>query len=103
MAFPKRRRDGEFHKMFPSIPEDEILIRGKLYVKVLYACVCGHLYAFSLLDYSCAWNKDILHHGRIYLSLNWLCFKDGLFNADVSWFVMWYPILRSVDTRSVCL
>jgi hypothetical protein len=71
MAFPKRRRDGEFHKMFPSIPEDEILIR----------------------DYSCAWNKDILHHGRIYLSLNWLCFKDGLFNADLN--------IKLEDVRSV--
>ena len=37
-----------------------------------------------LLDYSCAWQKDILIQGRIYLSSKYLCFHANILNWKTS-------------------
>ncbi len=33
-----------------------------------------------VLDYSCAWQKDILAQGRMYISSNYLCFYANILN-----------------------
>ncbi|CAF3759864.1 unnamed protein product [Rotaria sordida] len=53
-----RQRNDEFRKIFKELPNDERLI----------------------VDYSCAWQKDILVHGRMYISQNYLCFYANILN-----------------------
>ncbi|CAM4955135.1 unnamed protein product [Rotaria socialis] len=57
-----RQRNEEFRKLFKELPIDERLI----------------------VDYSCAWQKDILIQGRIYLSQNYLCFYANILNWKTS-------------------
>ncbi|KAF6027436.1 GRAMD1B [Bugula neritina] len=51
-----KQKSEEFHKLFKDIPSDERL----------------------LVDYSCAMQKDLLVHGRIYVSQNWICFYANI-------------------------
>ncbi|XP_033108298.1 GRAM domain-containing protein 2A-like isoform X2 [Anneissia japonica] len=53
-------RNKQFHKHFPNIPADEIVINS----------------------YSCAYVKDILLQGRLYVSKNWLCFHSNIFGFE---------------------
>ncbi len=55
IANPKRNRD--YHNFFREIPHNEYLIN----------------------DYGCALQKEILAHGRIYVSLNYICFHANIF------------------------
>ncbi|CAH1262759.1 GRAMD1B [Branchiostoma lanceolatum] len=50
----------DFHKLFKHLPETERL----------------------LVDYSCALQKDILVHGRLYLTENWVCFYANIFRWE---------------------
>ncbi|CAG8501093.1 10026_t:CDS:2 [Diversispora eburnea] len=54
-ANPKRNRD--YHSFFKSIPQNEYLLN----------------------DYGCALQKEILIQGRIYVSLNHICFHANIF------------------------
>ena len=54
VAAPKRNRD--FHNLFKSVPEDDYLIE----------------------DYSAALQKEILLHGRLYVSEGHLCFSSNI-------------------------
>uniref|UniRef100_A0A8C6U9E1 GRAM domain containing 2Aa n=1 Tax=Neogobius melanostomus TaxID=47308 RepID=A0A8C6U9E1_9GOBI len=49
------------HKLFPCVPQDEILMKV----------------------YSCALLRDILLQGRLYISRHWLCFYANLFGKDI--------------------
>jgi len=51
------KRNDEFHLLFRSVPEDDPLIE----------------------DYSCALQRDILIHGRLYLTRRYLCFNSNIF------------------------
>ncbi|CAO3600734.1 unnamed protein product [Absidia cylindrospora] len=51
------KRNQEFHALFRSVPEDDVLIE----------------------DYGCALQKEILVQGRIYISENYLCFNANIF------------------------
>ncbi|SAL96478.1 hypothetical protein [Absidia glauca] len=51
------KRNQEFHALFRSVPEDDMLIE----------------------DYGCALQKEILVQGRIYISENHLCFNANIF------------------------
>ncbi|XP_029000894.1 GRAM domain-containing protein 2A isoform X4 [Betta splendens] len=53
--------DSQFHKLFPCVPKDEILMKV----------------------YSCALLRDILLQGRLYISRHWLCFYANLFGKDI--------------------
>ncbi|UJR07617.1 hypothetical protein I4U23_011906 [Adineta vaga] len=53
-----RQRNEEFRKLFKDVPDSERLI----------------------VDYSCAWQKDILVQGRVYLSQNYICFYANILN-----------------------
>ncbi|XP_034077247.1 GRAM domain-containing protein 2A isoform X6 [Gymnodraco acuticeps] len=53
--------NSQYHKLFQSVPKDEILMKV----------------------YSCALLRDILLQGRLYISRNWLCFYANLFGKDI--------------------
>ncbi|KAM4597464.1 GRAM domain-containing protein 2A isoform 3-T3 [Fundulus diaphanus] len=53
--------NSQYHKLFPCVPKDEILMKV----------------------YSCALLRDILLQGRLYISRNWLCFYANLFGKDI--------------------
>ncbi|XP_042077846.1 protein Aster-C [Haplochromis burtoni] len=54
-----KQRLEEFKKLFKELPETERL----------------------LVDYPCALQRDILLQGRIYLSVNWVCFYSNVFRG----------------------
>ncbi|CAB3989317.1 Hypothetical predicted protein [Paramuricea clavata] len=59
--FPSyKSKTGDFRRLFKNIPESEKLIT----------------------DYSCALQRDILVHGRLYVSQNWLCFYANIFGWE---------------------
>lgn len=51
---------GDFRRLFKDLPDTEQLI----------------------VDYSCALQRDILVHGRLYVSQNWLCFYANIFGWE---------------------
>ncbi|XP_052618661.1 GRAM domain-containing protein 2A isoform X3 [Peromyscus californicus insignis] len=51
----------QYHKLFKDIPLEEMVLK-----------VC-----------SCALQRDLLLHGRLYISPNWLCFHASLFGKDI--------------------
>ncbi|XP_055070788.2 GRAM domain-containing protein 2A isoform X1 [Misgurnus anguillicaudatus] len=53
--------NAQYHKLFQSVPKEEILMKV----------------------YSCALLRDILLQGRLYISRNWLCFYANLFGKDI--------------------
>ncbi|CAD5118930.1 DgyrCDS7605 [Dimorphilus gyrociliatus] len=55
-----KSRSEDFKKIFKNIPGDERL----------------------LVDYSCALQKDILVHGRLYITQNWICFYANIFRWE---------------------
>lgn len=50
-----KQKNDDFHKLFRLPPEDRLLV-----------------------DYSCALQREILAHGRLYLSLKHLCFRANI-------------------------
>ncbi|XP_064651386.1 protein Aster-B-like isoform X2 [Lineus longissimus] len=50
----------DFKKLFKDIPNEERLV----------------------VDYSCALQKDILVHGRLYVTQNWICFYANIFRWE---------------------
>ncbi|CAF1348170.1 unnamed protein product [Adineta ricciae] len=57
-----RQRNEDFRKLFKDLPADERLI----------------------VDYSCAWQKEILTQGRMYISQNYLCFHANFLKWETS-------------------
>ncbi|XP_061898614.1 GRAM domain-containing protein 2A isoform X2 [Entelurus aequoreus] len=53
--------NSQYHKLFQTVPKDELLMKV----------------------YSCALLRDILLQGRLYISRNWLCFYAHLFGKDI--------------------
>ncbi|XP_069046860.1 GRAM domain-containing protein 2A [Lepisosteus oculatus] len=53
--------NSQYHKLFQSVPQEEILMKV----------------------YSCALLRDILLQGRLYISKNWLCFYANFFGKDI--------------------
>ncbi|XP_035498555.1 GRAM domain-containing protein 2A isoform X2 [Scophthalmus maximus] len=53
--------NSQYHKLFQTVPPEEILMKV----------------------YSCALLRDILLQGRLYISRNWLCFYANLFGKDI--------------------
>lgn len=51
-------------------------------------------FLFSL-DYSCALQKDILVHGRLYITQNWICFYANIFR--------WETMVNNISKRILCL
>ncbi|XP_014661543.1 PREDICTED: GRAM domain-containing protein 1B-like [Priapulus caudatus] len=57
-----KSRTEDFKKLFKDLPDTERL----------------------LVDYSCALQKDILVHGRLYVSQNWICFYANIFRWETT-------------------
>ncbi|XP_043933438.1 GRAM domain-containing protein 2A isoform X4 [Protopterus annectens] len=76
--------NSRYHKLFKDIPSAESLMKV----------------------YSCAWQKDILIQGRLYISRHWLCFHANLFGKNIKYvFVSLmsrdnvYDILKNICTH----
>ncbi|KAF2126254.1 hypothetical protein P153DRAFT_347333 [Dothidotthia symphoricarpi CBS 119687] len=78
VASPKRNRD--FHNLFKSVPEDDYLIE----------------------DYSAALQKEILLHGRLYVSEGHLCFSSNILGW-VTNLVMSFDEVVSVEKKSTAM
>jgi hypothetical protein len=78
VASTKRNRD--FHQLFRSVPDDDYLIE----------------------DYSCALQREILAHGRLYVSEGHLCFSSNIFGW-VTTLVMSFDEIVSVEKRNTAL
>lgn len=66
-----KSRSEDYKKIFKDIPNDERLI----------------------VDYSCALQKDILVHGRMFISQNWVCFYANIFR--------WETVL-TIPCKDIC-
>ncbi|XP_059613752.1 protein Aster-B-like isoform X2 [Phlebotomus argentipes] len=65
-----KSRSEDFKKLFKGVPDDERLV----------------------VDYSCALQKDILVHGRLYVSQNFLCFYANIFRWETSLSIKWKDV-----------
>ncbi|KAM3960097.1 protein Aster-B [Aphomia sociella] len=65
-----KSKSDDFKRLFKDLPDDERLI----------------------VDYSCALQKDILVHGRLYASQNYLCFYASIFGWETSLSLRWKDV-----------
>ena len=79
-AVASKKRNRDFHQLFRSVPDDDYLIE----------------------DYSCALQREILAHGRLYVSEGHLCFSSNIFGW-VTTLVMSFDEVVSVEKRSTAL
>ncbi|KAK3949014.1 hypothetical protein QBC32DRAFT_44656 [Pseudoneurospora amorphoporcata] len=79
-AVANKKRNRDFHTLFKSVPDDDYLIE----------------------DYSCAIQRDILAHGRLYVSEGHLCFSSNIFGW-VTTLVMSFDEIVAVEKRMTAL
>ncbi|RYP50969.1 hypothetical protein DL768_003635 [Monosporascus sp. mg162] len=79
-AVASKKRNRDFHNLFKSVPDDDYLID----------------------DFSCAIQREILAHGRLYVSEGHLCFSSNIFGW-VTTLVMSFDEIISVEKRSTAL
>ncbi|OTB05497.1 hypothetical protein M426DRAFT_319761 [Hypoxylon sp. CI-4A] len=79
-AVASKKRNRDFHTLFKSVPDDDYLIE----------------------DYSCALQREILAHGRLYVSEGHLCFSSNIFGWATT-LVMSFDEIVSVEKRSTAL
>lgn len=79
-AVANKRRNRDFHALFKSVPDDDYLIE----------------------DYSCALQREILAHGRLYISEGHICFSSNIFGW-VTTLVMSFDEIVAVEKRSTAL
>ncbi|RDA83118.1 hypothetical protein CP532_0881 [Ophiocordyceps camponoti-leonardi (nom. inval.)] len=79
-AIASKKRNRDFHSLFKSVPDDDFLIE----------------------DYSCALQREILAHGRLYVSEGHLCFSSNILGWTTT-LVMSFDEIVSVEKRSTAL
>ncbi|CAK7272806.1 hypothetical protein SEPCBS57363_005332 [Sporothrix epigloea] len=79
-AVASKKRNRDFHSFFKSVPDDDYLIE----------------------DYSCALQREILAHGRLYVSEGHLCFSSNILGWTTT-LVMSFDEIISVEKRSTAL
>ncbi|ROV94374.1 hypothetical protein VPNG_09399 [Cytospora leucostoma] len=79
-AVASKKRNRDFHVLFKSVPDDDYLIE----------------------DYSCALQREILAHGRLYVSEGHLCFSSNILGWTTT-LVMSFDEIVSVEKRSTAL
>lgn len=79
-AVATKKRNRDFHNLFKSVPDDDYLIE----------------------DYSCAIQREILAHGRLYVSEGHLCFSSNIFGW-VTTLVIGFDEIVAVEKRSTAL
>ncbi|XP_046427747.1 protein Aster-B isoform X3 [Neodiprion lecontei] len=65
-----KSRSEDFKRIFKDVPDDERLV----------------------VDYSCALQRDILVHGRLYVSQNYICFYANIFSWETSVSLRWKDV-----------
>ncbi|CAG5002643.1 unnamed protein product [Parnassius apollo] len=65
-----KSKSEDFKRLFKDLPDEERLI----------------------VDYSCALQKDILAHGRLYASQNYMCFYANIFGWETSMTLRWKDV-----------
>lgn len=73
-----KSRCNEVRKNFPELPANEMLIG----------------------DYSCALQKDILVHGRIYITTNYLCFYANIFRWETAVSIPWKEVTAMTKEKT---
>ena len=79
-AIASKKRNRDFHKQFKSVPDDDYLIE----------------------DYSCALQREILAHGRLYVSEGHICFSSNILGWTTT-LVLSFDEIVSVEKRSTAL
>lgn len=79
-AVASKKRNRDFHALFKSVPDDDYLIE----------------------DYSCALQREILAHGRLYVSEGHLCFSSNILGWATT-LVMSFDEIVSVEKRNTAL
>ncbi|KAK4218506.1 hypothetical protein QBC37DRAFT_411821 [Rhypophila decipiens] len=79
-AVATKKRNRDFHNLFKSVPDDDYLIE----------------------DYSCALQREILAHGRLYVSEGHLCFSSNIMGW-VTTLVLSFDEIVSVEKRNTAL
>ncbi|KAJ3219700.1 hypothetical protein HDU67_010062 [Dinochytrium kinnereticum] len=73
-----RKKNHEWHDLFPTVPKDEFLID----------------------EYNCAWQKEVLMQGRMYLSNRRVCFNSNIFGWTQS-LNLDFDDIHTINKRSV--
>ncbi|KAL8408222.1 hypothetical protein RB594_006859 [Gaeumannomyces avenae] len=79
-AVASKKRNRDFHMLFKTVPDDDYLIE----------------------DYSCALQREILAHGRLYVSEGHLCFSSNILGWTTT-LVMSFDEIVAVEKRSTAL
>lgn len=79
-AIASKRRNRDFHNLFKSVPDDDYLIE----------------------DYSCALQREILAHGRLYVSEGHLCFSSNILGWTTT-LVLSFDEIVSVEKRNTAM
>ncbi|KAI7902009.1 GRAM domain-containing protein [Cokeromyces recurvatus] len=72
------KKNGEFHSLFKSVPEKDLLIE----------------------DYKCALQKDILLQGHLFVSEHHICFKSNIFGFITNLVIDFSELVR-VEKKSI--
>ncbi|QSL65856.1 hypothetical protein MERGE_000135 [Pneumocystis wakefieldiae] len=80
ISIANSKRNKEFHTLFKSIPKDSYLID----------------------DYASALQKDILLHGRMYISETYICFNSNIFGWITNLVISFSEIV-SIDKKSTAI
>jgi len=73
-----KSRSDDLKRNFPSLPPEETLI----------------------VDYSCALQKDILVHGRLYVTTNCLCFYANIFRWETAVTIKWREVTAMTKEKT---
>lgn len=66
-------------------------LRFAIFIPSLHLTMIGkHFFLFS--DYSCALQKEILVHGRLYITQNYLCFYANIFRWETTVTLLWKDV-----------
>lgn len=76
-----KKRSVEFHKLFPDIPSSESLI----------------------VDYSCAVQREILAHGRMYVSSNFVSFYSNIMGWEAARICLPYKSIISLTKEKTAI
>ncbi|KAF8419664.1 hypothetical protein EV426DRAFT_538315 [Tirmania nivea] len=79
-AVASKKRNRDFHSLFRSVPEDDYLIE----------------------DYGCALQKDILLHGRLYVSEGHICFNSNILGW-INTLVISFDEVMAIEKKSTAL
>ncbi|KAJ6648303.1 Protein Aster-B [Pseudolycoriella hygida] len=94
-----KSRSEDFKKLFKGVPDDERLV-----VETMCCMIESITYSYKLqmyayceynmhyTNYSCAVQRDILVHGRLYVSQNYLCFYANIFRWETCLSIKWKDV-----------